>query len=234
MTKHLVGSFIAILSVGIATSISLLTLKLFGTPQICPYFLAIVVSGWFFGGTSAAVALVASVLAADWYVIEPGSFGMSQKEVPRFVCFIITASTIAFFVAARRKAELTLREIVEALEAEVDDRTEKLDSVITEKKAREESSTRHRMTAAVMQQKIAAIEKEIGDIRMRFDALTARERDVFRMVMSGLLNKQIASKLDLAEITVKIHRRNLMRKMSAKTLVELVRLGERLELRAGL
>lgn len=69
---------------------------------------------------------------------------------------------------------------------------------------------------------------EVAGIRARFDTLSAREREVMALVTAGLLNKQIAAELGLSEITVKIHRGHVMRKMQAKSLPELVRLADRL------
>jgi|SRR5579859_715880 len=65
-------------------------------------------------------------------------------------------------------------------------------------------------------------------LRDSFDSLTPRERDVFGLVTAGLMNKQIAGRLELSEITVKIHRGNLMRKMQAESLADLVRMAESL------
>jgi FixJ family two-component response regulator len=70
-----------------------------------------------------------------------------------------------------------------------------------------------------------------ASVRARFESLTPREREVFGLVTSGLLNKQIAGRLGLSEITVKIHRGNLMRKMQAESLASLVRMAEALGVR---
>lgn len=75
---------------------------------------------------------------------------------------------------------------------------------------------------------------ELVELRCRFDALTRRERDVARLVVRGMLNKQIAAELDISEVTVKLHRHNLMRKMRASSLAELVRMTERLHLLGSL
>ena len=63
--------------------------------------------------------------------------------------------------------------------------------------------------------------------RARFDTLSAREREVMRMMTAGMLTKQIAADLNLSEITVKLHRRHVMDKMQAQSLAELVRMADR-------
>lgn len=70
----------------------------------------------------------------------------------------------------------------------------------------------------------------VADLRERFEALTSRERQVMELVVTGRPNKQLAAELDVSEITVKVHRSNVMRKMQAKSLAELVRMADRLGL----
>jgi RNA polymerase sigma factor (sigma-70 family) len=67
-----------------------------------------------------------------------------------------------------------------------------------------------------------------ASLRQRFDSLTAREREIMRLVARGLLNKQIAAELGLSEVTVKVHRGHVMQKMAAKSLAELVRMSDQL------
>ena len=73
---------------------------------------------------------------------------------------------------------------------------------------------------------------EKRDLRNRYESLTAREQEVMRQVVSGLLNKQIAAELNISEFTVKVHRAHVMRKMLADSLAELVRMAEHLGIRS--
>jgi FixJ family two-component response regulator len=70
----------------------------------------------------------------------------------------------------------------------------------------------------------------VGQLRARFETLTARERDVMRLVTAGRLNKQIAAEIGLSEATVKFHRGQLMRKLKVQSLAELIRVADKLEL----
>jgi FixJ family two-component response regulator len=71
-------------------------------------------------------------------------------------------------------------------------------------------------------------EQKLSNLQARFQSLTSREREVMDYVTRGLLNKQTAHEMGVSEITVKVHRGNLMRKMAAKSLPELVRMAETL------
>jgi FixJ family two-component response regulator len=73
-------------------------------------------------------------------------------------------------------------------------------------------------------------EEVVGGLRARFNSLTTREREVMRLVAAGRLNKQIAAEIGLSEATVKVHRGQMMRKLRAKSLAELVRMADKLEL----
>ena len=77
------------------------------------------------------------------------------------------------------------------------------------------------------------LNKTVSNVKSRFESLSSRERDVLALVTSGLMNKQVAAQLGLAEITVKIYRGQIMRKMGAKSLADLVRMSEALGIRPG-
>ena len=84
--------------------------------------------------------------------------------------------------------------------------------------------------AVARSRKEVAEQNECLDLEQRFSSLSRRERDVFRLVVKGLLNKQIAYELGIVEQTVKVHRARLMSKMQADSLAELVRMAETLRL----
>jgi FixJ family two-component response regulator len=73
-------------------------------------------------------------------------------------------------------------------------------------------------------------EQSAHDLRSRFDSLTQREQDVMTLVTTGMMNRQVAAELGLAEVTVKVHRHKVMKKLGARTLAKLVRMANALGL----
>jgi FixJ family two-component response regulator len=87
------------------------------------------------------------------------------------------------------------------------------------------------MVAIERDRKRREADKVVANLQTHFETLTPRERQILALVSSGLMNKQIAAELGLAEITVKIHRGHIMKKMGAKSLADLVRKAETLGIR---
>lgn len=85
--------------------------------------------------------------------------------------------------------------------------------------------------AAARSRVLKASRDELARLERRYEEVTAREREVFALVTAGLLNKQIAAHLGVAEKTVKVHRARVMEKMGAGSLADLVRIAERLGVR---
>jgi FixJ family two-component response regulator len=79
-----------------------------------------------------------------------------------------------------------------------------------------------KLDRAVRQERVV-----VAEVRRRYESLTKREREVMRLVVSGLLNKQIAGEWESSEVTVKMHRGQVMRKMKAQSLVQLIRMAEK-------
>jgi FixJ family two-component response regulator len=76
-------------------------------------------------------------------------------------------------------------------------------------------------------------QKTIAGVRSLFESLTPREQEVIKWVTAGLMNKQVAAEMGVSEITVKVHRGNVMRKMKANSLADLVRMADMLGVRRG-
>lgn len=85
-------------------------------------------------------------------------------------------------------------------------------------------------TALALDETARAERSELAQIRARYADLTPREREVLPLVVSGLLNKQAAGELGISEVTLEMHRRNVMQKMAAASFADLVRLAERLRI----
>jgi FixJ family two-component response regulator len=73
-------------------------------------------------------------------------------------------------------------------------------------------------------------EERMHDLRARFEALSQREQEVMGLVAAGLMNKQVAAEIGIVEVTVKVHRHNIMKKLGAKSLADLVRMSDALGL----
>ena len=72
------------------------------------------------------------------------------------------------------------------------------------------------------------MEQSTSKLKSTYETLTPREKEIMGLVTSGLMNKQIAGEIDVSEITVKVHRGSVMRKMGARSLADLVRMAESL------
>jgi len=85
-------------------------------------------------------------------------------------------------------------------------------------------------TAVAQDRQSHAERADLALLKQRYSGLTPREREVFPLVVSGLLNKQAAAELGISEVTLQIHRRNVMQKMGADLLPDLVRIAEKLQI----
>ena len=72
-------------------------------------------------------------------------------------------------------------------------------------------------------------ERKVADLRNRYDSLTAREREVMALLVSGRVNKQIAAEAGISEVTVRLHRGQIMRKMRASSLADLIRIADKIK-----
>jgi FixJ family two-component response regulator len=90
------------------------------------------------------------------------------------------------------------------------------------------------VTAAIQRdQRRRDQENTVADVRAHLSSLTAREREIMALVASGLMSKQIAAQVGLSEITVKVHRSHVMKKMGAKSVADLVRMADALGVKSG-
>jgi FixJ family two-component response regulator len=85
-------------------------------------------------------------------------------------------------------------------------------------------------TALAQDDRARAERSDLQGLRNRYEGLTPREREVLPLIVSGLMNKQSAAELGLSEVTLQVHRRNVLRKMGAASLADLVRVAERLRI----
>jgi FixJ family two-component response regulator len=76
-----------------------------------------------------------------------------------------------------------------------------------------------------------AEERRAQDLRARYDELSPREKEVMALVATGMMNKQAAARIGISEVTVKVHRHNVVKKLDAKSLADLVRIADLLGLR---
>jgi FixJ family two-component response regulator len=83
--------------------------------------------------------------------------------------------------------------------------------------------------AFTQDKRVRAERADLEHLQARYETLTPREREVLPLIVSGLLNKQAAAELRLSEVTLQVHRRNVLRKMGAASLTDLVRIAERLK-----
>jgi len=72
-------------------------------------------------------------------------------------------------------------------------------------------------------------ESKVGDLRTRHESLTAREREVMALLVSGRVNKQIAAEIGISEVTVRLHRGQIMRKLHASSLADLIRISDKIK-----
>ena len=77
------------------------------------------------------------------------------------------------------------------------------------------------------------LQMQLQSLRSRYDSLSNRERQVMSLVCAGLMNKQVAAEIGVSEVTVKVHRHNLMKKLDARSLAELVRMADVLRIPRG-
>ena len=178
-------------------------------------------AGWQGMGFGSAEELLADPrsLAPGCILLDVDLPGLSGLELQQLLAARAGISVI--FASASRDMQLTVRAIkagaVNFLTKPVDRET--LVSAVTE----------------ALECSRASLSRDADQrvLRSRFATLTAREREVLELVLSGRLNKQIAAELGIAEITVKVHRGRGMRKLGATSFAELVRLGARLGVGVG-
>ncbi len=76
-------------------------------------------------------------------------------------------------------------------------------------------------------------DRKTRDLRLHFETLSPREKEIMALVTAGLMNKQVAAEVGVSEVTVKVHRHNIMKKLSARSLADLVRMADALGISRG-
>ena len=152
-------------------------------------------------------------------ILGAGQMGVGIAQTAAQAGWAVVLADQNLALAEKGKAKLSdlLKRLVEKGKIGVDDATRTLDAI---------------QRALVQSREALAESAERKEIQHRVDSLTSREREVLMLVVTGMLNKQIAAELGAAEKTIKVHRGRMMKKMQANSVAELVRMAEKVGVRA--